>query len=73
MTNIDGKHTYLHVKHKNARKSGMKMVQNTLFSDRQHINIKKYFRAWISVSVSVFPGSRTDSKRPYRHTCFVER
>ena len=35
MTNIDGKHSklpYLHVKHENTCKTGIKMIENTFFS-----------------------------------------
>ena len=40
MTNIDGKHSkppYLHVKHKNTRKTGTKWSKIHFFSDRQNI------------------------------------
>ena len=39
---------YLHVKHKNTRKAGTKMVENTLFL--RSTTYYKYFRGWMRTS-----------------------
>ena len=56
---------YLHVKHKNTRKTDVKMVENTLFSHIDKIlKIVPRFDEYIDFR---FPGSRTDLKLPYGH------
>ena len=57
---------FLHVKRENTRKTGTKMVENTLFSQIDKI-LKIYPRLDEYISFPFFPGSRTEFKRPYRH------
>ena len=72
MPNIDEKHSkgpILHVKHKNTRKTGTKMVANTLFSQIDKI-LKIYPRLDEYIWFPFFPGSRIDFKLPYGHILF---
>ena len=57
---------YLHVKHKNTRKAGVKMVENPLFSQIDKI-LKIVPRLDEYIWFPFFPGSRTDFKPPYCH------
>ena len=57
---------YLHVKHKNTRKTGTKMVENTLFSQIDKI-LKIYPRLDEYISFPFGLGSRTGCKRLYGH------
>ena len=69
MTNVDEKHSkppILHVKRENARKTGTKMVENTLFSQIDKI-LKIYPRLDEYISFPFVPSSRNGFKRLYGH------
>ena len=57
---------FLHVKRENTRKTGTKMVENTLFSQIDKI-LKIYPRLDEYISFPFVPGSRTGFKRLYGH------
>ena len=57
---------FLHVKRENTRKTGTKMVENTLFSQIDKI-LKIYPRLDEYISFPFVPGSRTDFKPLYGH------
>ena len=60
---------FLHVKRENTRKTGTKMVENTLFSQIDKI-LKIYPRLDEYIWFPFFPGSRIDFKLPYDHILF---
>ena len=60
------KKPFLHVKRENTRKTGTKIVENTLFSQIDNI-LKIYPRLNEYISFPFVPGSRTGFKRLYGH------
>ena len=52
---------FLHVKRENTRKIGVKMVENTLFSQIDKV-LQMYPRLDVYISFPFFPGSRTGNK-----------